>query len=319
MERYKKQKNYCSRLYKKERKNFFNSFNTSFVIDKKLFWKTVKLFFSKKGSFGNKIKLVQNEELLQDDKNIAEEMNSFFKSAVLTLDIKENSYITNHNIPYITDPIEKAIEKYKFHPNVLLIKGKTKCEADSFDFVPVTVNDVVKEIKKINPNKATTFNTIPFKMLIKTSNSSAEFVHKISNESVETGGYPDNLKLADITPVFKKKDPLNKINYRPVSVLPSVSKIFEKLLQHQLVNYIENYLSPHLYGYRKGYSSQQALISLIENWKKSLDKKEYDGAVLMYLSKAFDTTKHDLLLAKLHAYGFSKKSLKLIHNYLRNR
>ena len=98
---------------------------------------------------------------------------------------------------------------------------------------------------------------------------------------------------------------MNKINYRPVSVLPSVSKIFEKLLQHQLVNYIENYLSPHLCGYRKGYSSQQALISLIENWKKSLDKKGYGGAVLMDLSKAFDTIKHDFLLAKLHAYGFS--------------
>ena len=84
--------------------------------DNKLFWNTVKPFFSNKGSFGNKMKLVENDELLQDDKNIAEEMNNFFKNAVLTLDIKENSYITNHNIPYITDPIEKAIERVKFHP-----------------------------------------------------------------------------------------------------------------------------------------------------------------------------------------------------------
>ena len=161
-------------------------------------------------------------------------MNNFFKNTVLTLDIKENSYITNHDIPYITDPIEKAIEKHKFHSSILLIKEKTKCKANSFDFVPV--NDVEKEIKKLNPNKATTFNTIPFKMLIKTSNISAQFVHKIFNESVETGVYPDNLKPANIIPVFKKKDPLNKIHYRPVSVLPSVSNIFEKLLQHQLVN-----------------------------------------------------------------------------------
>ena len=145
-------------------------------------------------------------------------------------------------------------------------------------------------------------------MLIKTSNISAQFVHKIFNESVETRVYPDNLKLADMTPVFKKKDPLNKINYSPVSVLPSVSKIFEKLLQYQLVNYIENYLSPHLWWYRKRYSSQQALISL-ENWKKSLGKTGYGGTVLMDLSKAFDTMKHDLLLAKLDAYGLSKKAL----------
>ena len=111
-------------------------------------------------------------------------------------------------------------------------------------------------------------------MLIKMSNISAQFLHKIFNESSEAEVYTDNLKHADIKPVFKKKDPLNKINNRPVSVLPSVSKIFEKLLQHQLTNYIENYLSPHLCGYRKWYSSQQALISLIENWKKSLDKKK---------------------------------------------
>ena len=144
LERYKKQKNYCSRLYKKERKNFFNSLNNSFVTDNKLFWKTVEPFFSNKGSFGNKIKLVKNDELLRYDKNIAEEMNNFFKNAVLTLDIKENSYITNHNFPYITDPIEEAIEKYEFHPRILLIKEKTKCEAKYFDFVPVTVNDVEK-------------------------------------------------------------------------------------------------------------------------------------------------------------------------------
>ena len=66
--------------------------------DNKLFWKTVKPFFSNKGSFGNKIKLVENDEFLQDDKYIAEEMNNFFKNALLTLDIKANYYITSHNI-----------------------------------------------------------------------------------------------------------------------------------------------------------------------------------------------------------------------------
>ena len=106
----------------------------------------------------------------------------------------------------------------------MLIKEKAKCEPDSFNFVPVTVNEVEKEIKKLNPNKATTFNTIPFKMLIKTSETSAKIVHKLFNETIDTGHYPDNLKLADITPVFKKKDPLNKMNYRPVSVFQKFLK-----------------------------------------------------------------------------------------------
>ena len=107
------------------------------------------------------------------------------------------------------------------------------------------------------------------------------------------------------------------MKYRSVSDLLSVSKIFKKL--HQLANYIEIYLSPHLCGYRKGYSSQQASISLIENWKKPLDKKGYAGASLVDFSTAFHTIKHDLLLAKLRAYDFSKKELKLIQTCLRNR
>ena len=136
---------------------------------------------------------------------------------------------------------------------------------------------------------------------------------------LKTGNFADNLKLADITPVFKKKNPLHKVNYRPVIVLPSISEAFEKLIQKQISRYINNYLSPYLCGYRKGFSSQQALMSLIENWKRVLDKKGFGGAVLMDLSKAFDTIKHDLLITRLYAYGFSKESLKPLHSYLSNR
>ena len=74
-----------------------------------------------------------------------------------------------------------------------------------------------------------------------------------------------------------------------------------------------------MYGYRKGYKTQQALVSLIEKWKKILDDKGFGGAVLMDLSKAFDTLNHELLIAKLHAYGFNRDSLKLINDYLSNR
>ena len=90
-------------------------------------------------------------------------------------------------------------------------------------------------------------------------------------------------------------------------------------MQKQISGYISNYLSFYLCGYRKGFNSHQALLSLIENWKKVLDKKGFRGTVLMDLYKAFDTIKHDLLIAKLYAYGFNKDSLKLLHNYLSNR
>ena len=83
--------------------------------------------------------------------------------------------------------------------------------------------------------------------------------------------------------------------------------------------YVHNFLSPYLCGYRKGFSTQQALLSLIEKWKNILVKKGYRRAVLMDLSKAFDTLNHDLLIAKLHPYGFTRESLRLIKSYLTNR
>ena len=83
--------------------------------------------------------------------------------------------------------------------------------------------------------------------------------------------------------------------------------------------YINSFLTPNLCGYRKGFRTQQAFLSLIEKWKIVLDSKGYGVAVLMDLSKAFDTINHDLMIAKLHAYGFSKESLKIIKSYLSNR
>ena len=146
------------------------------------------------------------------------------------------------------------------------------------------------------------------------------YLTRVWNEEVVANGtFSNDLKRADVTPIFKKSDSTTTKNYRPISVLPSVSKVFERLMQKQILTYIEQYLSPFLCGYRKGYSTQTALIALLEKWKYTLDNKNFSGAVLMDLSKAFDTINHELLIAKLHAYGFSKHSLQLIMDYLSNR
>ena len=108
-------------------------------------------------------------------------------------------------------------------------------------------------------------------------------------------------------------------NYRPVSVLPTVTKIFERLMWKQLNEHINQFLSPFLCGYRTGFSTQTALLSLIEKWKIILDKKGYAGAILMDLSKAFDTINYELLIAKLSVYGFSRNALRLILSYLKDR
>ena len=213
-------------------------------------------------------------------KYLAEELNTFFKNAVSTLDINENSSIINQNFQNFDDPVDRAIEMYKYHPSIILINQKIGNQ-NKFSFEPVALSDVVKEINDINPNKSSSKDSIPPKMLKISSEATANILQKLLNDSLETGTFPDSLKLADITPVFKKKDPLNKTNYRPVSVLPIVSKLFEKIMQKQINDFISNYLSPYLCGYRKGYNTQQALLALIEKWKKNLDDKAYVGAVLI--------------------------------------
>ena len=101
--------------------------------------------------------------------------------------------------------------------------------------------------------------------------------------------FPNELKLADVTPIFKKEDPSRAKNYRPVSILPNVSKIFERVLHRQASSYVNQLSSTFMCGYRKGFSTQQALLSLIERWKNTLDQNGCGGAILMDLSKAFDT------------------------------
>ena len=125
--------------------------------------------------------------------------------------------------------------------------------------------------------------------------------------------------MADVIPIFKKDDPFEKANYRPISLLPSLSKIYEKLIYQQLSTFFENKLSPLLCGFRSRYSTQHALLNLINKWYSCLDNSGVVGTILMDLSKAFDWLPHELILAKLHGCGVDIKSLKLLQDYVSNR
>ena len=114
-----------------------------------------------------------------------------------------------------------------------------------------------------------------------------------------TQKYPGNLKLADISPIYKKLEKSLVDNYRPVSILPTVYKRLKRLMQKQMKDFVENILSSFLCGYRKGYNSQYALLAMIEHWKMSLDNNGLAGGILMDLSKAFDTINRQLLIAKI--------------------
>ena len=171
----------------------------------------------------------------------------------------------------------------------------------------------------MNNKKNGTFGNIPTKLLKEVSDICAPVLNDIwNNEKITQKSFLNNLELADVTPVFKKEDASLLKNYRPVSVLPVVSKIYERIMQKRILEYIDKHLSPQLRGYRKKYSTQMTLISMLEKLKLSIDNKGFAGRVLMDLSKVFDTINHQLLLAKLHAYGFSKQASAITRSYLSN-
>ena len=139
------------------------------------------------------------------------------------------------------------------------------------------------------------------------------------NYSIQHSSFPQELKLSEVIPVYKKLHPLQKENYRPVSLLPHVSKIFDIIIQKQITNYMADKPAHSITGFKRSYGTQNSLVVLLEEWKRALDQGEYVSALFMDLSKAFDTINHDLLIAKLKAYGFSKEALKLMKSYLKNR
>ena len=127
------------------------------------------------------------------------------------------------------------------------------------------------------------------------------------------------MKHADVMPLHKKRHKSLKETYSPVSILTILSKVFARSMFKQMSSFFDDIFSKYQYGFRKGFSTQQYLLALLEKWKRSTDRGKVFGALLTDLSKAFDCLNHDLLIPKLNAYGFSMPALRLIHDYLLNR
>ena len=130
------------------------------------------------------------------------------------------------------------------------------------------------------PGKATQNTDIPVRILKQNSDIFGNYICDFFNECVDKGVFPSILKNANITPVFKKGFRGSKDNYRPVSILPIISKIFEKLLSKQIIIYMDKFLSKYQCEFRKADNAQHCLLAMIEKWKKALDNGNVFGALL---------------------------------------
>ena len=314
--RYKRQRNKIVKLNKVAKKRYFRSLDPATIGSDKRFWKTFKPLFSNKPSnIQEKIILVENGSRITCDKQIAECFNEYFVNITSTLPIE--AYVTPPSYVPLQDPVLNAINKYDNHPSVVSIRNNVAND-ESFEFHPVNPTDVWNEIRQLD-NLKTTSGCISVDILKLISDLCHVEITKYFNKMLLTCEFPEPLKSVDVSSLYKSSESTCKVNYRPISVATAMSKVFERLIAKQINSFVTTKISSLLCAYRKGHSAQHALIRLIETIRKTLDRKGVAGMILMDLSKAFDCMPHDLLIAKLKAYGFGLQGLRLIANYLSDR
>ena len=195
----------------------------------------------------DEIHLIENNELVKTDLETAEVLNNFFSNIVQNLDISrysnDEALVSNTN-----DATLKAILKYRNHPSIIAIQNKCK-DKGNFNFIEVDQKQIEKEILKLDVNKASQSSDIPIKVLKENSDIFSNFLCNSFNNSIKLSTFPEILKHADITPLYKKGKKDIKGNYRPVSILPNLSKIFEKCMFEQMSQFFENIFSKYQCGF----------------------------------------------------------------------
>ena len=252
-----------------------------------------------------------NDTILSDYQVVADTFNNYFNNIVKNL-----LTVTNKNYPMeiannvnlnLLDPVQAAILKFKKHPSLNAIRDKiSKLDNPNFYFEYTAFDQTLKELEKLDPKKESQMNDIPVKVIKENKDIVAFFIHHNFNNSLSSSTFPNALKYADVKPVFKKDDKTNKENYRPISILPTLSKVYGRLIYNQMYPYFDKLFSKFHCGFRKGFNAQHCLITIIEKWQRPVDGGGQAGALLTNHSKAFDCIDHELLIAKLYAYGFDK-------------
>lgn len=203
-----------------------------------------------------------------------------------------------------------SFEKYLVHkPNT------------SFDFVPVNKDIVLRTITQLKSSYSCGHDSISNNTIKIIKNEISECLALIINQSFRTAIFPTQLKIAKVVPIHKKNDKHDVKNYRPISVLPTLSKIFEHVIQNQLLSYFTNnsIFASQQYGFRPNHSTELAALELMDKNIQAMGKGQTPINIYLDLSKAFDSLEHRVLLTKLKFYGLQSKSLALIESYLSGR
>ena len=203
-----------------------------------------------------------------------------------------------HQWKSTTLKILRIIEQYKNHPSVVLINEKNLNKQFSFNYIPKS--DIKKKILNLDVSKASQDSDIPTKIIKMNADVFAKVLSNVSNRSLKVGEIPPGMILANVTPVYKKGSRYDKGNYRHVSILPNLSKLFEQYLYKQMSDFFDTILSKYQHGFSKRHGAQYCLIALLEKWREIIDRGLEFAILLTFLR----------LLIVVH-------SICLLLNYLR--
>jgi len=310
---YRLQRNLVTKLNKTAKLMHFKKALQASNYGPKMFWKACEPFMTNKGSSKIEFTLKVNEKLTQNELLIANLFNEHFN----TIAKKLTTFEWNSNYSSIlNNPVLKAIDKYREHPSILKIKSLGPTE--KFCFRRVSTKHISEIIMTLDCSKKTG-GSISNKTLKLAVDIISPIITETLNNTFLSCKFPKTMKMAEIIPIPKNGNGNDIEDFRPISILPTISKIFEKVMVRQLNKFFEPKFSEILCGFRKNHSTQHALFKLLNSWQNSLDKGKIVGTILMDLSKAYDCLPHELLIAKLAAYGLDFGSLSLLHDYLSKR
>ena len=309
---YKKQRNLVASLNRQAKSKYFNE--VSNTESSRPFWETCKPYFSNKHTrVDSKIMLIENEKALLKNEEVAKEFSQYFGHITDSLDFCE---FPDVRVCEGRDDIDNIVHKFRNHSSIIKIKERYKVK-ENFSFRLVTTEEIKAIIRDLPTNKAAG-GEIPVNVL-KKSNFSFDELTICVNYALINGNFTITLKNANVTPMHKKDDPTDKTNFRPISVLALLSKVFERVSYNQLGKYMDTFLNKSLCGFRKAHSSEHALFKLLQRWQNELYNSGLVGTILMDLSKAYDYLPHDLIVAKFEACRLSKSGLSLLLDYFTSR
>ncbi|XP_061773774.1 probable RNA-directed DNA polymerase from transposon BS isoform X1 [Nerophis ophidion] len=250
------------------------------------------------------INIKEGDALITDKIEVASRLNIFFTNIATTLVNKLSQHSGRFGVEHI-----KA-----FYRKLGVVNNNFKLEM-------VSANEVLNKLSALHPNKATSLDNIPSRFLMDSATTIAPIITHIINLSIKQGQVPKDFKIARVTPLYKKGSKLEPGNYRPVSILSSISKVMEKIVYEQVDRYLATNKLMYKFqsGFRTNHSTDTCLLYLTDHIKHEVDAGKYCGMVMLDIQKAFDTVNHAILFDKLRAIGFDETSSSWMQSYLEGR